>query len=128
MAIWPFNRKPKLVSGEEQRAFTGWPWDTGGPPPYVAVGVQRALSLVPVFGAARLLADNIASLTPALYTMDKDGVQQRRPTPSLFINPSIHGTYHDWMQRCVQSMALWATLSGSLLSGTITGSRRWSSG
>src|SRR6516162_127374 len=112
MAIWPFNRKPKLVAGEEQRAFTGWPWDTGGPPPYVAVGVQRALSLVPVFGAARLLADNIASLTPALYTIDSDGVQQRRPTPSLFINPSIHGTYNDWMQRCVQSMALWGDAIG----------------
>lgn len=97
---------------EEQRAFTGWPWDTGGPPPYVAVGVQRALSLVPVFGAARILADNVAALTPALYTVGKDGVWNRQKTPSLFVNPSVHGTLIDWLQRAVRSMALWGDAVG----------------
>jgi phage portal protein BeeE len=102
----------RLTGGEEQRAFTGWPWDTGGPPPYVAVGVQRALSLVPVFGAARVLADNVSALTPALYTVDKTGVWQRQNTPSLFVNPSVHGTTMDWLQRCVRSMALWGDAVG----------------
>lgn len=111
MPIWPFGRRGKSVD-EEQRAFTGWPWDTGGPPPYIAVGVQRALSLVPVFGAARVLADNIASLKPALYTVDKEGVWQQQKTPSLFVNPSIHGTLYDWLQRAVHSMALWGDAVG----------------
>lgn len=102
----------RLTGGEEQRAFTGWPWDTGGPPPYVAVGPQRALSLVPVFGAARVLADNIGSLTPALYTTGPDGVWIRQKTPSLFVNPSVHGTLPDWLVRAVHSMALWGDAIG----------------
>jgi HK97 family phage portal protein len=109
--MWPFKSKPKSVA-EEQRTFTGWPWDTGGPPPYVAVGVQRALSLVPVFGAARVLADNVAALTPALYTVGNDGVWNRQKTPSLFVNPSVHGTVFDWLQRGVHSMALWGDAVG----------------
>jgi HK97 family phage portal protein len=92
--------------GEEQRTFTGWPWDTGGPPPYVAIGVQRALSLVPCWGAARILGDMISSLTPALYTKSTDGVWNRIDTPSLFVNPSVHGTLMDWLQRGVHSMVL----------------------
>jgi HK97 family phage portal protein len=99
------NLLSQLV-GEEQRAFTGWPWDTGGPPPYIAVGVARALSLVPVFGAARILGDNVASLTPALYTVDSDGVWNKQATPSLFVNPSVHGTLFDWLQRGTHSMVL----------------------
>jgi phage portal protein BeeE len=109
MAIWPF-RSRKVA--EEQRAFTGWPWDTSGPPPYMAVGVQRALSLVPVFGAARILADNIAALTPALYTIGKDGVWERQRTPSLLTQPSVHGTLFDWLQRGTHSMALWGDAVG----------------
>lgn len=100
------------LTGEEQRAFTGWPWDTGGPPPYIAVGVERALSLVPVFGAARVLADNIASLTPALYTVSPDGVWNKQPTPSLFVNPSVNGTVFDWKQRAANSMSLWGDAIG----------------
>lgn len=102
----------RLTGGEEQRAFTGWPWDTGGPPPYIAVGVERALSLVPVFGAARVLADNIAALTPALYTVSPDGVWNKQPTPSLFVNPSVNGTMFDWKHRAVNSMSLWGDAIG----------------
>lgn len=110
MAVWPFRRRQP--AGEEQRTFTGWPWDTGGPPPYIAVGVERALSLVPVFGAARVLADNVASLTPALYTVDQDGVWNKQPTPSLFTQPSVNGTLYDWLNRGVHSMALWGDAVG----------------
>ena len=100
------------LRGEEQRTFTGWPWDTGGPPPYVSVGAERALSLVPVFGACRVLGDNIASLTPALYTVDKDDVWSKMATPSLFVNPSVNGTLFDWLQRAVHSMCLWGDAVG----------------
>lgn len=103
--MWPFRGK----RGEEQRALQAWPWDTGGPvggPADRTLGVERALSLVPVFGAARLLADSVASLTPALYTIGPSGIQERRPTPSLFVQPSVHGTQFDWLHRAVVSMAL----------------------
>ena len=100
------------LRGEEQRTFTGWPWNTGGPPPYIAVGAERALSLVPVFGACRVLGDNIASLTPALYTVDRDDVWSKMSTPSLFVNPSVNGTLFDWLQRAVHSMCLWGDAVG----------------
>jgi HK97 family phage portal protein len=98
--MWPFKKR------EEQRAITEWPWDTGGPVPGVNIGVDRALSLVPVFGAARLLADTVASLTPVLYTLGKDGIQRQLPTPSLFTQPSVYGTLFDWLHRGTTSMAL----------------------
>lgn len=103
--MWPFSRR----NSEEQRALQAWPWDTGGPvggPADRTLSVDRALSLVPVFGAARLLADTVASLTPALYTIGANGIQQRRPMPSLFVQPSVHGTVFDWLHRAVVSMAL----------------------
>lgn len=99
--MWPFTARRRV----EQRSIQEWPWDVG-PPQQRAVGVDRALSLVPVFGAARLLADSIASLTPALYTRGPDGIARRRPTPSLLVAPSVHGTLFDWLHRAVVSMAL----------------------
>jgi len=102
--LWPFKKRE-----EEQRAIQAWPWDTGSPvggPADRTLSVDRALSLVPVFGAVRLLADSIASLTPVVYTMGNNGIPVKRPTPSLFVNPSVHGTLFDWIHRLVTSMAL----------------------
>lgn len=104
--MWNPFRKSGEQRSEEQRAITEWPWDTGGSLPTASVGVERALSLVPVFGAARLLADTVASLTPVLYTKDKSGLQKQLPTPSLFTEPSMQGTLYDWLFRGTTSMAL----------------------
>jgi len=68
--------------------------------------VGRALSLVPVFGAARLLADTISSFPLMLLQRDSQGIPKRQPTPSLFNSPSVHGTTVDWLHRAVVSMAL----------------------
>jgi HK97 family phage portal protein len=62
--------------------------------------------LYPVFGAARLLADSIASMPPVLYTNGSDGVPAALSTPSLFVQPSVNGTLYDWLHRAVISMAL----------------------
>jgi HK97 family phage portal protein len=101
------KRARKMI--QEARSITDipgyWPLDEGVGGSAVA-SVSRALSLVPVFGAIRLLADSIASLTPVLYTVDSDGILVRQPTPSLFAQPSIHGTLYDWLFRAVNSMAL----------------------
>jgi HK97 family phage portal protein len=109
----PFGRKSlerKISKAlEEQRALDFiegvWPAADGANGNAVA-SVSRALSLVPVFGAARTLGDDIASLTPVLYTLNSQGIPVRQPTPSLFAQPSIHGTLYDWLFRAVVSMAL----------------------
>lgn len=102
---------PFRSAGEEQRALTGWPWphwpwDTGGAPTYMRMGVDQTLRLYSVFGAARLLADSIASMPPILYVQGSNGPTQSPVTPSLFVQPSVHGTLFDWLHRCVFSMAL----------------------
>jgi HK97 family phage portal protein len=83
-----------------------WPDAGAGPGNQGAISVSRALALVPVFGAVRTIADSIASLTPSLYTKDSRGLLQRQPTPSLFAQPSIHGTMYDWLFRGAYSMCL----------------------
>lgn len=108
--MWLFEkRRIALFKREEKRAFYEWPWtgSSGGPSlGTTSINVDRALSLVPVFGAARLLADTVSSLTPCLYTKGKDGIARQLPTPSLFTQPSIHGTLRDWLHRGTTSMAL----------------------
>lgn len=105
--MWPFNnRKQEQRSIEGYPWSEGWPWDTGGPPSYTKVSAERAMTLYPVFGAARLLADSIASMPPVLYTMSSDGVPEALSTPSLFVQPSVNGTLFDWLHRAVISMAL----------------------
>jgi HK97 family phage portal protein len=101
--MWPFKR-----AEVEQRAISAWPWDIGGPPPYATrtVSVERALSLVPVFAAVRLLADSIASLPLCLYKTGSHGLPVKQPQPSLFAAPSIHGTIVDWLHRAVVCMGL----------------------
>lgn len=105
--MWPFGAR-KTQTKEELRALTsidGY-WPEAGAGGQAVASVSRALSLVPVFGAVRTLADDIASLTPVLYKRDNKGIPQRQPTPSLFAQPSIHGTLYDWLFRGVVSMAL----------------------
>lgn len=101
--MWPFGRGK---AAEEQRAIEQWPWDVGGTPPYMHVGVDRALKLAPVFGAARVLADNIAAMPLRLYRTGPNGTLVRLPDPPLFNQPSVHGSTFDWIHRLVTSMAL----------------------
>lgn len=91
---------------EEQRAISGLPWDVGG----LVLGraqvtPEQALSLVPVFGAVRLLASQIASLPLQTYRKVGDG-RVKLPAGSLFSQPAATGTLYDWLHRCVTSLAL----------------------
>lgn len=102
--MWPFARKRV-----EHRSIETWPWgDDGGTAPHQhqPMNLNRALSLVPVFGAVRLLTDSVASLVPSIYKLDNNGVAKRLPAPPLFQQPSVHGTLVDWQERAVASMAL----------------------
>jgi HK97 family phage portal protein len=109
--MWPFSKR----GSEERRSLDSVPWGNptqqwgaGGPAPWEGGGEERALRLVPVFGAIRFLADNIAAMAPGLglYKLVKDDIAERQPTPSLFANPSIHGTLFDWLHKAVISMCL----------------------
>lgn len=120
--MWPFSRRdktPKHPPGtmpgdviwavppkdDDQRAIMGVPWGQGWNPVARPVDVDRALSLTPVYGCARVLADTIASLPIDLYRR-AGGDQIQLPTPSLFTQPAAHGTLFDWIHRCITSLAL----------------------
>lgn len=91
--------------GEEQRAITSLPWDTGGPISGRILSEDAAIGLVPVFASVRILATQIASLP--LETFRKVGqTQSKLPKPSLFASPSVVGVSFDWLHRVVVSLAL----------------------
>lgn len=94
-----------LGRGEEQRTLSALPWDIGGMVGQRQVTPSQALSLVPVFGAVRLLAAQVASLPLQTYRKVGDG-RVKVPTGSLFTQPAAHGTLYDWLHRCVTSLAL----------------------
>jgi HK97 family phage portal protein len=89
----------------EVRAITGVPWDQGGTFGS-AMTVDRALSLVPVYAAARLLASSVASLPLHTYRKASEDERVRLPMPPLFKHPSADGTLYDWLHRLVTSLAL----------------------
>lgn len=78
---------------------------TGGDMSAFGGGESRALQLVPVFAATRLLADSIASLPLQQYRRSAEG-RQPMELSSLFASPSQHGTTYEWVQRCVSSLTL----------------------
>jgi HK97 family phage portal protein len=103
-------RKP-----EEQRTISGLPWDIGGPLVPKQITPDQALSLVPVFAAARMLASQVASLPLQCYRKTGD-TRTKLPTPSLFTQPSVNGTLYDWLHRCVTSLALRGNAFGLITS------------
>jgi HK97 family phage portal protein len=108
--MWPFSKREERRSIDSVPWGRGDQWGAGGPGPE-SFSVERAIRCVPAFGAVRFLADNIAAMAPGLglYKIVKDeadgsGIAERQPTPSLFANPSIHGTLFDWLHKAVISM------------------------
>lgn len=103
---WPWqSREPEQRSLPFMSANAGG-WGAGGPAPWEHMSVERAQHCIPVFAAVRFLADNIAAMAPGLglYKLSQGEIAERQPTPSLFANPSIHGTLFDWLHRLVVSM------------------------
>ena len=101
----PRDLRVKFEAGEEQRAITSLPWDRGGPVSNAALDTDRALTLVPVYAAVRLLADSIASLPLHIYRKTGN-VRQQVADPSLLQKPEINGSLYDWLHRLVTSLAL----------------------
>jgi HK97 family phage portal protein len=89
----------------EKRAITSVPWDQGDPITYVNTA-ERALSLVPVYAAVRLLAGNISTLPVKAYRKDGDERQPMARLPQLFAQMDDDGTLTDWLHRCMSSLTL----------------------
>ncbi len=67
--------------------------------------VERAFSLVPVFGAVRLVADSVATLP--LHAFRSDGNHSVKITPpSLVSDPTMFGTSVDWVHQAMTSLML----------------------
>src|SRR5215475_5003915 len=98
----------------EERAITSLPWDRGGPTSQQSVDTDRALTLVPIYAAVRLLADSIASLPLHLYRKGKGGVPEQQPDPALLVKPEINGNLYDWIHRLVTSLALRGNAFGQI--------------
>jgi hypothetical protein len=90
----------------ETRAITAFPWNVGSPLGYQQADQDRALSLVPVYAAVRLLSDTVSTLP--LKTFRRDG-EERQPMPglpALFRQMDDDGTLTDWLHRCMTSLTL----------------------
>lgn len=87
------------------RAITSLPWGAGGPTS-TAVSTTSALSLVPVFAAVRIIADNVAALPLQLFRRDGSSREPISFVPDLFWAPDAQGDLFTWLHKCVMSMAL----------------------
>jgi HK97 family phage portal protein len=61
--------------------------------------------LAPVYAAARLLADSVASLPLQAYR-DTGDARTKIATPSLFASPAASGTLFDWLYALMSSLVL----------------------
>lgn len=111
----------RAISGPWPDADVRVPFSQGGPahPSQIGSGVDRALTLGPVYAASRLLADGVASLPLRVYKPDpKTGAPQRYTGPSIFHSrpetslgpmgqgPSISGTLYDWVFAAMTALTL----------------------
>jgi len=89
----------------EQRDITSVPWDTGGSLSYTATQ-ERALTLVPVYAAVRLLSDTVSTLPLKAYRKAGEERQPMPTLPQLFSLMDDDGTLTDWLHRCMASLTL----------------------
>lgn len=101
--------------GVERRAITSVPWNQGGDSPTAVVGPDRAMRLAAMWGSARILSTNLASV-PIRQYRSMGEAQRRLPLAQLFVKPSVQGTLHDWIQRAVMSMVLHGNAVGYITS------------
>lgn len=101
--------------GVEKRAITSVPWNQGGDSPTMSVGPDRAMRLAAMWGSARILSTNLASVPVRQYRQVGDA-QRRLSLSQLFVKPATQGTLHDWIQRAVMSMVLHGNAVGYVTS------------
>lgn len=105
MSLMTRIRNAMAALRTEQRSISSVPWDRGDPLFSVA-SQERALTLVPVFAAVRLISDTIATLPVKGYRKAGDERVPMPTLPPLFNQMDLDGTLTDWLHRAVTSMAL----------------------
>jgi HK97 family phage portal protein len=106
----PFRRQ---AAEPETRVISELPWSAGALSSQ-AVTVERALSLVPVYSAARLIASSVASLPMHAYRQ-AEGFRESVELPPLFAKPGVSGNRYAWKFRAVTSLALRGNAVGLIL-------------
>lgn len=105
-----FSRIRALFQGSgpvqtESRAVTSVPWSVGAPS-MTSVTQERALRLIPVYAAVRLVADLVSTLPLKSYREVGDERQPMSRLPQLFQQMDDAGTLLDWLHRCMTSLLL----------------------
>jgi HK97 family phage portal protein len=89
--------------GIERRAITSLPWGRSSDTQGIEVGPDSAMRLTAMWGSARILSTNLASVPIRQFRTVGDA-QRQLPLSPLFVKPSMQGELHDWIQRAVMSM------------------------
>lgn len=111
--MWnPFRRREG--NQPETRAINEVPW-VAGALSSSQVSVERALSLVPVYSAVRLLASSVASLPIHEYRETGEDTSERVPLRPLFAKPGVSGNRYAWKHRLVTSIGLRGNAVGYIL-------------
>lgn len=79
------------------------------------MGARRALSIIPVYAAVRLISETIASLPLHAYRRTADGRQQVE-LPRFAAAPVDGSTTQEWIQRCMTSLLIQGNAYGLVTS------------
>lgn len=108
MGVRDFFRRAFGFAEEEQRVIGDLPWSAGGGGPVGGSRVtqDRALSLAPVFAAARFLAGTISTLPLKPYRRVADQRVPMSSLPQLFAQLDTDGELVQWVHRAVVSLVI----------------------
>ena len=108
-------RNPFRRERTEARSILDLPWNTGAAP-HTAVTQDRALSLIPVYSANRLLAGTVSTLPLKAYRRVGDERQPMSAMPQLFRQLEEVGELQPWLHRCMTSLGLRGNAYGLITS------------
>lgn len=105
-----------LFRREEQRNISYQDvWGSGGSP-LTARTASKALTLIPVYAATALIADQLAVAPLQLFEKGSNGVPRQLPPPSLITNPGFGGIdAYSWKFQAFTSVLLQGNAYGYVL-------------
>lgn len=117
--MWPFGTRVESPPVEARSVSVGDVY--GRVPSSLGTGVQASLTLVPLYAATRLIADQFAA-SPLQAFREMNGTKQRLdPTPSLVTTPSSVGhTTFTWKYQAITSALLRGFACGLITSTDYT--------
>lgn len=95
-------------------------WGSGRQPG-TQISQERALQLGAVYGAIRIIADNVSSFPLKEYYETNDGRRVQVPLSPLFRQPAAHGTRFDWLHRVMSSLLLRGNAYGLVVATDFSG-------